>query len=97
MTRQRSWQLKHKRAGLCLRCSKKAIAGSQLCRKHRELQREAQRRWRAGKPPKRKGPGVKSRKSKRAKKHHDDENDTRELHDGRPDPRQRSLLEVLRG
>lgn len=62
MTRQRQWQLKHKRAGLCLRCSKKAIAGSQLCRQHRELQRESQIRWRARekKPPQRKPP-VKSR------------------------------------
>lgn len=46
-SRQREWQLAHLRAGLCTRCSRKAIAGSQLCRHHREKQREAQRRWKA--------------------------------------------------
>lgn len=44
LSRQRLWQLRRQRDGLCIMCGKPTKPGRQLCDKHTIVQREAMRK-----------------------------------------------------
>lgn len=45
MSRQRRYQLRHKRAGLCHECSRPAFNGSVFCEVHRRKRNLKNREW----------------------------------------------------
>jgi hypothetical protein len=58
VSRQRKWQLRRVKAGLCTKCSDPIVPGEELCIKHRILQALAHRqRWNS--PHKYKGKWIK--------------------------------------
>jgi hypothetical protein len=44
ISRQRKYQLRHRRDKLCIKCNQPALAGSQVCRDHRIYEQERDRK-----------------------------------------------------
>lgn len=45
MSRQRRYQLRHRRAGLCLECSRPAVSDGSFCEVHRRKRNLKNREW----------------------------------------------------
>ena len=45
MSRQRRYQLRHRRAGLCLACSRPVVSGGSFCEVHRRKRNLKNREW----------------------------------------------------